>query len=138
MPVKIERLDHLVLTASDVEASQAFYQRVLGLRPTAYKPGRPSLHFGTQKINLHRHGAPDLPINARNAAPGTADLCFITRAAPAKVVEHLRRCGVEIEEGPVEREGTLGRMVSIYFRDPDENLIEVATYTDEPPARSAT
>ncbi|MBI4182871.1 MAG: VOC family protein [Proteobacteria bacterium] len=136
MAVKAERLDHLVLTVRDVEKSLAFYERVLGLRPRAYKPGRPALHFGVQKINLQPERSDAAPV-AGAPTPGSADLCFITRAAPELVARHLAACGVAVEAGPVARQGALGAMTSIYFRDPDGNLIEVATYGEdapEPPA----
>ena len=125
--VKVEWLDHLVLTVRDVKATCAFYTRVLGMREVTLAGGRKVLAFGEQKINLHEQGREFEPKAAR-PTPGSADLCFITEDDVSSVIEHLRACGIDIIEGPVRRMGAMGPIVSVYFRDPDQNLIEVSTY----------
>ncbi|MEV4599790.1 VOC family protein [Amycolatopsis sp. NPDC049253] len=125
--MRIDRLDHLVLTVADVEATVAFYTRVLGMAEVTFKGGRTALAFGTSKINLHQAGHEFEP-KALRPTPGSADLCLITEDALDDVIEELRRAGVPIEEGPVERTGATGEIRSVYFRDPDENLIEVSNY----------
>jgi catechol 2,3-dioxygenase-like lactoylglutathione lyase family enzyme len=126
-PPRIERLDHLVLTVTDVAATVAFYRRVLGFAELAYGDQRIALVFGSHKINLHPLGSAFEPRAARPAA-GSADLCFVTSDAIEEVVEHVRACDVTIVEGPVRRTGALGPMTSVYVRDPDGNLIEIARY----------
>lgn len=125
--MRLERLDHLVLTVRDIEATCAFYERVLGMRAVTFGSGRRALQFGQQKLNLHQAGSEFLP-RALKPTPGSADLCFIAALPLAEVVAHIQRCGIEIEEGPVPRAGALGPIESIYLRDPDGNLIEVSTY----------
>ena len=125
--MKIERLDHLVLTVRDVEATVAFYARVLGMQPVPFGAGRRALAFGQQKINLHPAEAPLMPYAAR-PTPGSADLCLITSTPIPELMAHLKSVGVAIEEGPVSRTGAVGPITSVYLRDPDGNLIEVSTY----------
>lgn len=125
--IVIDRLDHLVITVRDIAATVDFYERALGMRRAAFEGGRVSLHFGRQKINVHPYPSP-VEIVARDPRPGTADLCFIAETPLADVIAHLAACGVEIEMGPIERTGALGPMTSVYFRDPDGNLIEVSNY----------
>ena len=127
--MKVERLDHLVLTVRDVSATCDFYARVLGMTETTFGAGRKALAFGSQKINLHlyRH---EFEPKAASPVPGSADLCFITATPLVQVIEHLQACDVAILEGPVARTGALGPITSVYFRDPDGNLIEVANYGD--------
>ena len=125
----IERLDHLVLTVADIDRTVDFYRRALGMTPVTFGPGRRALAFGQQKINLHRAGSEFEP-KAHAPTPGSADLCFITSADLTEVREHLQEVGVMIEQGPVDRTGALGPIRSIYFRDPDMNLIEVSVYSD--------
>jgi len=127
MTVRIDRLDHLVLTVGSIEQTCSFYTRVLGMQAQAFGDGRRALHFGNAKINLHLQGHEFEPKAARPTA-GSADLCLIAATPLADVVAHLRDCGVEIIEGPVQRTGALGAMHSVYFRDPDGNLIEVSNY----------
>ena len=133
----IEAIDHLVLTVRDLDAAVAFYTRVLGMEAVTFGAGRRALAFGAQKINLHQAGREYEP-KAAVPTPGSADLCFLTRTAPAAVLEHLRACGVPAVEGPVTRTGARGAIVSVYFRDPDGNLLEVSSYVTEaqpdPPA----
>jgi catechol 2,3-dioxygenase-like lactoylglutathione lyase family enzyme len=123
--MKLDRLDHLVLTVRDIEASCHFYQTVLGMEVSRFGAGRTALRFGAQKINLHLYGHEFEP-KAEHPTPGSADLCFITTTPIAAVQAHWRTCGVAVVEGPVTRTGANGPIVSIYCRDPDRNLIEVA------------
>jgi catechol 2,3-dioxygenase-like lactoylglutathione lyase family enzyme len=125
--MRIERLDHVVLTVADIDRSIDFYERVLGMTPVSFGAGRRALVFGQQKINLHRAGAEFEP-KAHRPTSGSADLCFITSTALSEVEKHVRSLHVQIEEGPVDRTGALGPIRSIYFRDPDLNLIEVSVY----------
>ncbi len=125
--MKVDGLDHLVLTVKDVESMCAFYTKVLGMEEVTFGKGRKALHFGNQKINLHQHEDRHPPI-ASNALPGSADLCFITQLPLSDVIAHLQSCRVEIILGPVEKVGARGPIQSIYFRDPDGNLVEVSNY----------
>jgi catechol 2,3-dioxygenase-like lactoylglutathione lyase family enzyme len=120
-------LDHLVLTVADLEATLDFYTSVMGMSVRAFEGGRLALRFGSQKINLHEAGR-ELDPHARRPLPGSADLCFVTEARLEDWLEHLAARGVDVVEGPVRRLGALGPMTSVYFRDPDGNLIEVASY----------
>ncbi len=117
----VEDLDHLVLTVADIKATCRFYQQVLGMTPFTFGNGRTALSFGNRKINLHEVGKGDLP-QAHNPLPGTADLCFLSRTPAVEMLDHLKANGVPVEEGPVRREGALGPITSVYFRDPDGNL----------------
>jgi catechol 2,3-dioxygenase-like lactoylglutathione lyase family enzyme len=126
-PVAIDRIDHIVLTVADVDATCDFYGRVLGMEKVVFAGGRVALSFGRQKINLHPAENPYTP-RANTALPGTGDLCLITETPVAKVIEHLKAEGVEILMGPVPKTGAMGPITSVYFRDPDENLIEVSNY----------
>jgi catechol 2,3-dioxygenase-like lactoylglutathione lyase family enzyme len=127
MPVRIDRIDHVVMTVRDVDATCDFYSRVLGMRVVTFAGGRKALAFGTQKINLHQAGREFEPKAAR-PTPGSVDLCLITTSTLADVAAQLAACNVAILEGPVDRTGATGPIRSIYFRDPDSNLIEVSTY----------
>ncbi len=121
----IDSLDHLVLTVADLETTCAFYQRVLGMQVVTFGAGRKALAFGAQKINLHQAGREFEP-KAQRPTPGSADLCFLTSVPLAQVQAHLAACGVTVNEGPVQRTGAQGPILSVYFRDPDQNLIEVS------------
>ena len=123
----VTALDHLVLTVADVEASARFYAEVLGMAVARSDAGRVALEFGVQKINLHPAAAPYEP-HAALASPGTGDVCFVTTRALDEIVRRVEAAGVPIELGPVERSGARGPIDSIYFRDLDGNLIEVARY----------
>ncbi|MHA1151525.1 MAG: VOC family protein [Alphaproteobacteria bacterium] len=123
--IVLDRLDHLVLTVRDVEATCRFYGAALGMRRESFGAGRVALHFGRQKINVHPYPSP-VEIVAKDPRPGTADLCFITETPITAAAAHLESLGIEIEMGPVERSGAQGRLNSIYCRDPDGNLIEIA------------
>ena len=126
--VAIRGLDHLVLTVADIGRTVRFYERVLGLEARRFSSvgvERVALHFGAQKLNLHE-ASRVIDRNVRHATPGSADLCLLTDTPIDDVVAHLTACGVAIIEGPVPRTGTCGPIRSVYFYDPDENLIEVA------------
>ncbi|MEE8392823.1 MAG: VOC family protein [Rhodospirillales bacterium] len=123
----IKGIDHIVLTVKDVEETCGFYKRVLGMTPVTFDDGRRALAFGNHKINLHPAGREFDPKAAR-PTPGSADICLITATPVLDVITRLEECGVDIEEGPVRRTGAVGPITSVYFRDPDGNLIEVANY----------
>ena len=125
--MQIDRIDHLVLTVRDIEATCAFYSRVLGMSVVTFAGGRKALEFGAQKFNLHQSGNEFDP-KAAHPTPGSIDVCLIAAVPLAEVIAHLGRCGVAIIEGPVMRTGARGPIRSVYFRDPDMNLIEVSTY----------
>jgi catechol 2,3-dioxygenase-like lactoylglutathione lyase family enzyme len=125
--MKIDRLDHLVLTVRDIGVTCDFYSRVLGMKVVTFGNDRKALQFGRQKINLHERGKEFDP-KAANPTPGSGDLCFITETPLSQVMGHIRSCGLEIIEGPVRRTGAVGPIESIYIRDPDGNLIEVSNY----------
>ena len=127
--MKIIRLDHIVLTVANVEATSAFYERVLGMTTVVFSGGRKALAFGNQKINLHQAGNEFEP-KAQVPTPGSADLCLIAETPMNEVVKHLQDCGVSIISGPIVRTGALGPVNSVYFRDPDQNLVEVSNYLD--------
>ena len=118
-------LDHLVLTVADPAVTAAFYTRVLGMEARTFGEGRQALHFGAQKINLHPAAAPIRP-HAATPAPGSADLCFLTDTPLADWQAHLEAEGVPVEQGPVGRTGATGPIRSLYIRDPDGNLVEIA------------
>ena len=125
--MRIDRLDHLVLTVGDLERTCLFYRDVLGMNIVEFEGGRKALLFGQQKINLHQAGREFEP-KARRPTPGSGDLCFIAETPLVDVVRQLGAAGVALESDIVERTGALGPMCSIYFRDPDGNLIEVSNY----------
>ena len=121
----IDRLDHLVLTVASIEATQAFYSEIMGMEVISFGEGRTALRFGRQKINLHQRGAEFEP-KAVRPTPGSADLCFITPTPVESVVAHLKASGIPIEQGPVDRTGANAPILSVYIRDPDQNLIEIS------------
>lgn len=123
--MKIDSLDHLVLTVKDMEATCTFYSKVLGMEIITFGGGRKALSFGSQRINLHSYGKEFEP-KAQLPTPGSADLCFLTSVPLPEVINHLFSCGIVVLEGPVQRIGAKGLILSVYFRDPDMNLIEVA------------
>ncbi|MGC2128796.1 MAG: VOC family protein [Candidatus Aquilonibacter sp.] len=134
MELVIDSVDHLVLNVTDVEVAAAWYQRVLGMQREDFTPAgtssaRTSVKFGNQKMNLRPASASvDTWFTARNVAPGSADLCFLTTSSPGEVVAHLRALDIPIEIGPVERTGARGTLLYVYCRDPEGNLIEIASY----------
>jgi catechol 2,3-dioxygenase-like lactoylglutathione lyase family enzyme len=123
--MQIERIDHLVLTVQDIGRTCAFYERVLGMQIVTFGDGRKALRFGSQKINLHAVGKEFEP-KALKPVAGSADLCFLTQLPLDQVIAHFHACAVSIIEGPVRRTGATGTLLSVYIRDPDGNLIEVA------------
>jgi catechol 2,3-dioxygenase-like lactoylglutathione lyase family enzyme len=124
----IESIDHFVITVANLEATLAFYETVLGFRRVT-EPGRPTaLAFGSQKINVHEAARPFEP-KARLPTPGAADFCLVAAAPLEDIIERLHAHGVVIELGPVARTGARGPMASIYFRDPDGNLVEIGKYS---------
>ena len=132
MRFSVDRLDHLVINTADIETTASWYQRVLGMERETFGAGnRTALRFGGQKINLRPH---DFPIESWHTgavtSPGSQDLCFIVTVNAAEIARHLTACGITITEGPVEKQGALGAMQSVYCRDPDGNLIEISTYGD--------
>jgi catechol 2,3-dioxygenase-like lactoylglutathione lyase family enzyme len=130
----VNSIDHLVLNVADVEVSAAWYQRVLSMLRENFTPAGSSspvtsLKFGRQKMNLRPASASvDAWFTARNIAPGSADLCFLTTNGPSEVLAHLRALDIPIEKGPIEQTGAQGTLLSVYCRDPDGNLIEIASY----------
>ncbi|MEM7033398.1 MAG: VOC family protein [Chloroflexota bacterium] len=124
--MEIQYLDHLVLTVRDIQTTCDFYTTVLGMRVITFSEGRKALQFGNQKINLHQLGLEFEP-KATKPTPGSADMCFITDLSIDAVQAHILSCQVHIIEGPVLRMGTVGPIESLYFFDPDGNLIEVST-----------
>lgn len=123
--MQIASIDHLVLTVRDIQATCDFYERVLGMEVITFGKGRKALRFGNQKINLHQSGAEFEP-KAQQPTPGSADLCFLTSTPIREVIEHLQQNDITIIEGPVWRTGAIHPLESVYFRDPDGNLIEVS------------
>jgi catechol 2,3-dioxygenase-like lactoylglutathione lyase family enzyme len=127
--MKIDRIDHLVLTVRDIEATCRFYADVLGMTVVTFGGGRKAVAFGAQKINLHQAGREFEP-KAHQPTPGSADFCLISGVPLAEVMARLHDRGVTIIEGPVAKTGATGPMQSVYFRDPDRNLIEVSVYDE--------
>ena len=125
----LARLDHLVLTVASIDETVRFYTNVLDMTEVVFGNGRRALSFGQQKLNLHQAGHELEPMAAR-PTPGSADICLIADADAATIAAWLHERGVSVEEGPVVRTGALGPMTSFYFRDPDRNLVELATYLE--------
>jgi len=124
----IERIDHFVITVRSLETTCAFYERVLGFKRID-SAGPTAMTFGKQKINVHEVGRTFDP-KALASTLGAADFCLITRMPVEEMCTHLESCGVAIELGPIEREGAEGKMISLYFRDPDSNLVEIGRYLE--------
>ena len=123
----IDSIDHFVMTVRDIAVTCEFYSRVLGMNVVTFGAGRKALAFGSQKINLHELGNEFEP-KAAHPTAGSVDVCFVANQPLEAVIEHLAMVGAPIEIGPVERSGARGTMRSVYFRDPDANLIEVCSY----------
>ena len=124
VPFILTCLDHIVLCVADVEATKLWYERVLGMESREERPGKWSLHFGNHKISLQDAGsAPDI---AKDTVPGSGNFCILTDEPIENVVMHLEAQGVDIRIGPAEREGAAGKIMSVYFNDPDGNLVEVS------------
>lgn len=135
--MQVDRFDHIVLTVRSTEAAVSFYETALGMTRVETGAGRVALHFGNQKINLHETGSEFAP-HAMRPTPGSADLCFVTSSTPEEIRDHLASRGIVTELGPVERNGAIGPMKSFYFRDPDGNLVELATYDRQAGDSAAT
>lgn len=125
--VRLQRIDHVVLTVADLEATIAFYVDVLGMRHVV-TGDRHALHFGDSKLNLHPEVNDLPPLKAHVPTLGSEDICLVADGPIEAIEADLRAAGVEIEEGPVVRDGALGRMTSVYVRDPDRNLVELSVY----------
>ncbi len=123
--MNIQGIDHLVLTVRDIESTCKFYTQILGMRVVEFAGNRKALSFGKQKINLHQQGREFKP-KAGKPTAGSADLCFLADTDLSKIITHLKKQQITIIEGPVQRTGATGALLSIYFRDPDDNLIEIA------------
>lgn len=120
----ITHIDHIVLTVRDIDRAVAFYTRVLGMEAVSFGAGRRALRFGNQKINLQTLGQ-----ETRNfAGIGSGDLCLITDWETDALLAHLAAEGVPVLEGPVAKSGATGPITSVYFNDPDGNLVEVSRY----------
>lgn len=128
--INIDRVDHLVLTVADVDRAAEFYERILGMRTVTFPGDRRAVSFGSQTIKLHAASELVEP-TATHPVPGSANLCLVTEQPISEVQEHLRANDVRIEEGPVGRTGAAGPITSLYLRDPDGNLLEVARYDEE-------
>ena len=125
--MQINRIDHLVLTVVDIQRTCEFYTKVLGMELEKFADGRLALKFSNQKLNLHQLNKEFKP-HAFKPTPGSVDLCFIVNNPIADVLNHLHTCQVKIIEGPVMRTGAMGKITSIYIRDPEQNLIELSSY----------
>ena len=125
--MKIDSIDHVVFTVKDIKVTCEFYSKVLGMEIVTFGEGRKALAFGSQKINLQQLGRESTLI-ADKPTPGSADICFVTSVPVSEVIAHLNSSGVRLVGGPVERNGARGMMTSVYFRDPDLNLVEVSNY----------
>ncbi len=123
--MKVASLDHLVLTVRDLRSTIDFYTGALGMTEVTFGVGRKALAFGRQKINLHEAGREFEP-KAERPTPGSADLCFLTETPIEQFAVHFASLGIKVIEGPVDRTGATGPIRSIYVRDPDQNLIEIA------------
>jgi catechol 2,3-dioxygenase-like lactoylglutathione lyase family enzyme len=124
MTIRLAHIDHLVLTVADIEATVAFYAR-LGMERVTFGDGRTALAFGDAKINLHQAGREFDP-KARRPVPGSEDFCLIAETPVDRIAAHLVACGIALEAGPVRRTGATGPILSLYLRDPDGNLVELA------------
>lgn len=125
--MQIKSIDHLVLTVADIEKTLAFYTGVLGFREETFGDNRKALCFGSQKINLHLKGH-EIEPKAAHAVCGAADLCFIAATPLETVMQELQEKGIPIIAGIVDRTGAMGKIRSVYLRDPDLNLIEISNY----------
>lgn len=125
--MKIDRIDHIVLTVRSIERTCAFYASAFGMEVVSFGEGRKALAFGAQKLNLHEAGKEFEP-KAAVPMPGSIDLCLITDTPITAVQQHLATVGVPVVDGPVRRTGATGPILSLYVRDPDDNLIEISTY----------
>jgi catechol 2,3-dioxygenase-like lactoylglutathione lyase family enzyme len=126
MAITINSLDHLVLTVANIDITADFYTEVLGMELFTVD-GRKALAFGEQMIKLQQRGH-EVDPKAAHPTAGAGDICFITSTPLDEVIRYLNEQKVRIEEGPVERNGAMGKMRSIYVRDPDKNLVKISNY----------
>ena len=130
MAIILDRIDHVVINCRDAEVTLAWYERVLGMTREVFGPNqRICLKFGEQKFNVRPSGAANWA-TAQADQPGSLDLCFVTRTRLTEVMAHLQACGVTILHGPIDQPGAIGALRSVYFHDPDGNLLEIGSYTD--------
>ena len=122
--MKVTGFDHIVLCVADVDRAIAFYEKVLGMQPREERPGKWALHFGSNKISLQ--DAKSVPDIARATVPGSGNFCVLTDEPVERVAVALRGLGIDIIAGPDERVGATGKILSVYFRDPDGNLVEIS------------
>jgi catechol 2,3-dioxygenase-like lactoylglutathione lyase family enzyme len=127
--MKISRIDHIALVVNDIEETKEFYSKVLGMEARRSSKARKALVFGNQKIYLCKKGEENEVKQARSA-PGSLNISFITEEPMLDVIAHLHSCGVKILDGPTKRNGALGKMISVYIKDPDGNLIEISNYNE--------
>lgn len=125
--VLYERFDHCVLTVADIDATVDFYERVLDMEVVTFGDRRKALKFADSKINLHEVGK-EIEPTALRPGPGTEHLCFVVSDPLEQVIDSIKKTETPIESGPIERVGAVGPLLSVYVRDPDQNLIEVSTY----------
>lgn len=132
MKFTVDRIDHVVLTCSDIGATADWYERVLGMEREEFGADRRiALRFGAQKLNLHAAASNEAGPLAAKPAPSALAICFVTALGTDYVVKHLEAQGVPVVEGPTAKIGALGAMRSVYCRDPDGNLIEISSYLEE-------
>ena len=129
--MEVTAIDHLVLVVADVERTCSFYERALGMRAVQHRPGQWALRFGHNKISLQ--AADNAPPIARRTTPGSGNFCLLTDWPMYRVVEHLQKAGVTVVEGPAQRVGAAGPLLSVYFYDPDGNLVEVSNVVTSSP-----
>lgn len=129
MPIKIEAIDHLVLTVRDIDASCEFYSNTLGMEVITFGNKRKALKFGRQKINLHQYRQEFEP-KANQPTPGSTDICLISSQPVETIIDELNKQEISIIEGPVTKTGATGKIVSVYIRDPDGNLLEIGHYSN--------
>ena len=125
MTFKVTSFNHLVLTVKNIDHTCDFYQRGLGMEVRTFGDGRKALHFGPHKFNLHQQGH-EIDPKAAHPTPGSADFCLLTETPLAEVIAHLAHENLPIELGPVRRDGATGPILSVYLRDPDQNLVEIS------------
>jgi catechol 2,3-dioxygenase-like lactoylglutathione lyase family enzyme len=129
MTIALDRIDHIVLTVRDIDQTIEFYCNVFGMTEVTFGDNRKTLKFGKQKINLHPQPS-DITPKANQPTPGAMDICFITQSPIDSIVDSLQKHDINIELGPVQRQGAQGNITSVYIRDPDDNLIEIAHYNN--------
>ncbi|HEY5713668.1 MAG TPA: VOC family protein [Allosphingosinicella sp.] len=122
--IPVRALDHIVLCVRDVAVTRRFYGDLLGMEAREERPGKWSLHFGAQKISLQDAAA--APSIARDTVPGSGNFCLLTDLAMDEIVAQLGNAGIEVVDGPGTRAGATGPILSVYFNDPDGNLVEIS------------